>query len=384
MIAKGPLAGLKVVDLTRVLAGPICTQILGDLGADVVKIERTGAGDDTRSWGPPFLQDRQGQDTAESAYYLCANRNKTGIALDLSDDADRARLHALLENADVLIENFRVGSLEKLGLGYADLKDRYPRLIYCSITGFGRDGPLASEPGYDFMIQGLSGFMSVTGSTGGPPAKAGVAIVDYVTGLNAAIAIQAALHARTQSGRGQFIDLALYDSALAMMTNIAQYTLTSGHNPPRVGNAHTTIVPYNAFEAADGWVILAVGNDTQFARFCAFAGHPEWAADARFATNRARVENREILTSLIAACIKTHPREYWIAGLLDVDVPCGPIHTMLEALQHEQTRARGMVIEMEHPLTDAPVKLVGSPYKFSETKVAYRLAPPIAPAKAKN
>lgn len=372
------LENIRVIDLSRVLAGPVATQILGDLGADVIKIERPGLGDDTRSWGPPFLKDAKGNDTSESAYYLSANRNKRSVALDLSRDEDRQKLHALLKNADVLIENFKVGSLEKLGFSYAQIKDLYPKLVYCSITGFGQTGPWASEPGYDFMIQGLCGFMSVTGAADGQPSKAGVAVVDYVTGLNAVIGVLAALRARETTGRGQHVDLALFDSGLAMMTNIAQYALTSGTNPPRVGNAHTTIVPYNAFEASDGWIILAVGNDHQFGKFCAFAGHPEWAADPRFAQNDDRVVNRDVLTPILAAVIREKPRNHWISGLVAQGVPCGPVNSMLDALKEDQVQARRMVIEMPHPLSPDPVRLVGSPLKLSATPVTYRFSPPIA------
>lgn len=371
----GPLTGIKVIDLSRVLAGPVCTQMLGDLGADVIKIERPGVGDDTRLWGPPFLKDAKGNETQESAYYLCANRNKKSVTLDLSKPDDLSKLHSFLKDADILIENFKLGSLEKLGLGYEQLKNKYPRLIYCSITGFGQTGPMASEPGYDFMIQGLSGFMSVTGAKDGPPAKAGVAIVDYVTGQNATIGILAALRARAETGKGQMVDVALFDSSLAMMTNIASYTLTSGQNPPRVGNAHTTIVPYNAFEASDGWIIVTAGNDHQFKKFANFAGKPEWANDQRFQTNRARVLNRDVLTPLIEAVIKTKPCAYWIDGLLGVDVPCGPILSMLDALNHPQAHARDMVIEMPHKHGKA--KMVANPIKLSGTPATYRKAPPV-------
>lgn len=376
------LQGIRVLDLSRVLAGPTATQILGDLGADVIKVEKPAiagqsGGDDTRGWGPPFLKDDQGRDTTESAYYLSANRNKRSIALDLANDKDREKIHTLLKDSDVLVENFKVGSLEKLGFGYEQLKARYPRLIYCSITGFGQDGPLAHEPGYDFMVQALSGFMATTGPVEGPPTKAGVAIVDYVTGLNATIAILAALRARDATGQGQRIDMALLDSAITMMGNLAQYALTSGTNPPRVGNAHTTIMPYNAFEASDGWIILAVGNDGQFKKFAARAGHPEWAEDERFSTNTNRVLHRDTLTPLIAAAIKTKTVSTWSADLPEHGVPCGPIHTMLDALALDQVKARNMIIEMQHPLAATPIKTVGSPLKLSATPVTYRHAPPI-------
>ncbi|MCB1537378.1 MAG: CoA transferase [Rhodospirillales bacterium] len=375
--ANGPLKNIRVVDLTRVLAGPVCTQMLGDLGADVIKIERPPEGDDTRAWGPPFLKDGEGRETDESAYYLSANRNKRSVVLDLAREQDREKLHALLRDADVLVENFKVGSLARLGFGYEQLKTRYPRLVYASITGFGQTGPWAQEPGYDFIIQGLSGFMSVTGEPSGGPVKAGVAIIDYVTGLNTVIGILAALRARDETGRGQHVDLALLDSALAMLTNIAQYALTSGQNPPRVGNAHTTIVPYNAFQAADGWVILAVGNDHQFAHFCEFAGRPELARDQRFATNEQRVIHRETLTPMIAQIIAAHPVKHWMEGLIARGVPCGPVNSMLDALHLPQLHARDMIVHMDHPAAPAPIALVGNPVKLSETPVAYRRAPPV-------
>jgi crotonobetainyl-CoA:carnitine CoA-transferase CaiB-like acyl-CoA transferase len=368
------LEGLKIVDLTRVLAGPICTQMLGDLGADVIKIERKGLGDDTRAWGPPFLKDQNGQDTSESAYYLSANRNKKSITLDLSNADDLKKLHALLQDADVLVENFKKGSLEKLGLGYEQLKTLYPRLIYCSITGFGQTGPLSSEPGYDFMIQGMCGLMANTGEINGTPSKAGVAVVDYVTGQNATIGILTALQARARTGKGQLVDVALLDSALAMMTNLAQFTLTSVENPKRVGNAHTTIVPYNAFKAQDGWIIIAIGNEHQFKKFANFVGHPEWTTDPRFMTNSARVTNRYTITQAIEDIIAKAPCQYWIDGLLGVDVPCGPILNVKEAFATAQAKARDMTIEMPHKY--GRIKLVGCPIKLSETPATYRLPPP--------
>lgn len=372
----GPLHGLKVIDLSRVLAGPVCTQILGDMGADIIKVERPLEGDDTRGWGPPYLKDATGTDTTESAYYLSANRNKRSIALDLRNEADLATLHDLLADADILVENFKVGSLAKLGLDYDTLKVRYPRLVYASITGFGQTGPLASEPGYDFIIQGMCGYMAAMGAPDGPPTKSAIAIVDYVTGLNAAIAILAALNSRTQTGKGQHVDVALLDSGLAMMTNLAQYTLTSGKAPPRVGNAHASIVPYNAFEAADGWIIVAVGNDHQFARFCDVIGQPALATDPRFVTNKMRVQNRAELTGMIASHIKTQAAATWVNALMAHDVPCGPVHTLPQALAEPQIAARNMVIHMQHTLAPTPIALIGSPYKFSDTPVTYRYAPP--------
>lgn len=374
---NGPLNKLKIIDLSRVLAGPVCTQNLGDMGADVIKVEKPGMGDDTRGWGPPFLKDAAGNNTTESAYYLSANRNKRSVAIDIAKEPQK--LHALLKDADVLIENFKVGNLSALGFGYDDLKTIYPKLIYCSITGFGQNGPMAHEPGYDFMIQGLSGFMASTGTKDGTPSKAGVAIVDYVTGLNATIAILAALRARETTGKGQYIDLALFDSSLAMMTNIAQYALTAEKNPPRVGNAHTTIMPYNAFEASDGWIILAIGNDSQFQKFCEFAG-TDWFKDPRFTKNPDRVTNRDALTPLVETLIRTQSKQHWIEGLSTHGVPCGPVNSMLDALHSDQAKARDMVIQMAHPAAEKPISLVGSPLKFSDTPVTYRYAPPMAGA----
>lgn len=376
-LQDGPLTGVRVLDLARVLAGPVATQILGDMGAEILKIERPPQGDDTRSWGPPFLKDDYGEDTSESAYYLSANRNKRSLSIDISTPAGQKRIKDLLRDCDILIENFKVGGLHKYGLSYDDLKNEFPSLIYCSVTGFGQSGPLAQEPGYDFMIQALSGLMSVSGKPHEEPIKTGVAVCDYVTGLYAVIGIVSALRAREITGQGQYVDLALLDSALAMMTNIAQYTLTSGENPPRIGNAHTTIVPYQAFETQQGWIIIAVGNDTQFARLCDILGHEEWAQDSAYATNKARVKHRDILVPMIAEEIKNKPLTHWLEVFTAHDVPHGPVQLMSEVLDMEQVKARDMVIEMRHPLTNRKIKLVGNPLKFSDTPVTYRFAPPL-------
>jgi crotonobetainyl-CoA:carnitine CoA-transferase CaiB-like acyl-CoA transferase len=359
-----PLAGLKILDLSRVLAGPIATQILADLGATVIKIERPGTGDDTRAWGPPFLKDRDGRDTRDSAYYLCANRGKDTLEVDISRPEGQAVIHDYLATSDVLVENFKVGNLAKYGLGYDQLKDRYPKLIYCSITGFGQTGPLASEPGYDFIAQAMGGFMSVTGPVGGPPTKAGVAVSDYVTGLYAVIGILSAVHGRAATGRGTHVDLALLDCTIAMMTNVAQYYLTSGHTTPRVGNAHPTIVPYQEFPTRDGHVIVAVGNDHQFRIFSGVIGLDVLADDPRFATNAARVENRAALTALINDVMKTRTANDWVGALRAADVPVGPILTMDQVFQEPQVIARNMVINVDHPASDTPIKLVGSPIKM--------------------
>lgn len=374
---KKALENIRILDLSRVLAGPYCTQMLGDMGAEILKIERPGQGDDTRYWGPPYLKDAEGNDTGESAYYLSCNRNKKSVAIDIANEKGQALIHRLLDKSDVLIENFKTGGLAKYGLSYDRLKDRYPSLIYCSITGFGQNGPLAREPGYDFLAQGMAGLMAHTGAPGDEPTKAGIAISDILTGMNAAVGILAALNARAHSGKGQYVDVALTDCTLAAMTNIAQYYLTSGRVAPRVGNAHATIVPYQVFETADGYMILAVGNNAQFAKFCALAGHPEWADDTRFLHNKNRVENREALSFLIADTLRQRPAVHWIELCQAADVPAGPINTMDKVFAMEQIQARGMEIEMPHPSSREPVHLVGSPIKLSETPVSYDLPPPV-------
>lgn len=372
----GPLTGLRVLDLSRVLAGPVCTQILGDLGADIIKVERPGIGDDTRKWGPPFLKDAQGNDTTESAYYLCCNRNKRSISVDIRKPEGQDLLHKMLERCDILIENFKAGDLKKYGLDYDSVHARHPHIIYASITGFGQTGPLSSEPGYDLMVQAMGGLMAITGEPDGAPMKVGVALSDVMTGLYATIGILAALHARQATGKGQHVDVALLDCTLASLTNLAQYYLTAGKPAPRYGNAHSTIVPYQAFEASDGWIVVAVGNDAQFQRFVQGLGHGEWAADPRFATNSARVQNRAILVPMIASAIKARDTASWIAMMRDIDVPCGPVNRMDQVFALEQIAAREMKITMEHS-SGRPIDLVGSPLKLSETKASYRLPPPV-------
>ncbi len=376
----GLLGGLRVLDLSRVLAGPFCTQILGDLGADIIKIERPGQGDDTRKWGPPFLKDDAGNDTTESAYYLSCNRNKRSVAVDITTPAGQEIIHALLEKSDVLIENFKVGGLEKYGLGWEQVRARHPHIIYAAITGFGQTGPLASEPGYDLMAQALGGLMAITGEPAGAPMKVGVAVSDVITGLYAAAGILAALHKRKETGRGELIDLALVDCTLSTLTNVAQYYLTAGTIAPRWGNAHSTIVPYEALPAADGWMIVAVGNDAQFARFAALLGKKEWAGDARFATNAARVENRATLMPLIEALMKQKPVAHWTQALRDADIPGGPVNRVDQAFAMEQVEARGMKAVMQHPVAGAPVTLVGSPLHLENHPVTYRHAPPVCGA----
>ncbi len=370
------LQGIRVLDLSRVLAGPFCTQMLGDLGAEIIKIERPGVGDDTRRWGPPFLKDDEGNNTSESAYYLSANRNKKSVAIDISQSEGQALIHLLLAQCDVLVHNFKVGGLEKFGLEYSQLKDRYPELIYCAITGFGQTGDMAKEPGYDFLAQAMSGLMACTGEVSGDPMKVGVALSDVMTGQNAAIGILAALHARIETGKGQMIDLSLLDCSVASLTNIAQYFLTSGTPAPRQGNAHPTIVPYQSFKTESGHIIIAVGNDEQFARFCKAIACMKLVEDERYQTNAGRVANREILSAEIQIIMIHKTTDEWLSIFKDVNVPCAPVNTMDQVFDMPQVQHREMAIQMSHPLNQQPQTLVGSPLKFSETPVSYHLPPP--------
>ncbi|MFN4283544.1 MAG: CaiB/BaiF CoA transferase family protein [Alphaproteobacteria bacterium] len=373
----GSLNGIRIFDITRVLAGPSCTQMFGDLGADVIKIERPGAGDDTRKWGPPFLKDADGRDTTESAYYLSANRNKRSLALDFTTEKGAQLARDLIAKCDVVTENFKVGSLKKHGLDYPSLKAAVPRLIYCSVTGFGQTGPYAPRAGYDFVVQGMGGIMSLTGEKDGQPLKVAVGIADLMCGMYAGIGILAALRHRDATGEGQHIDMALLDTQIAWMSYLAQYTLISGENPPRLGNSHPTIVPYDVFPSSDGHLILAVGNDGQFQRFCKFAGRDDLAADPRFATTGARIANRALITPLLAEVLKSKPTAYWVDGLDDCAVPCGPINTMQQVFDDPQVIARQMVAPMAHPLAgETPLKTVASPIKLSETPPSYRRPPP--------
>ena len=376
-LPHGPLTGLRVLDMSRILAGPTCGQLLGDLGADVLKIERPGQGDDTRGWGPPFVKDAAGEDTRESAYYLCANRNKRSVAVDISKPEGVAVIRRLAARSDVLLENYKLGDLARRGLGYADLSADNPGLIYCSITGFGQTGPYAGRAGYDFLIQGMGGIMSVTGEPDRQPMKVGVGIADVMTGMYASSAILAALRAREVTGRGQHVDLALFDSQIAWLINQGLAYLTDGAIPMRRGNAHPTIVPYETFPAADGWFILAVGNDSQFRKFCEAAGRPELAADPAFATNAARVRNRETLVPLLREITATRTQADWMAALEAAHVPCGPVNDIAQAFDDPQAVHRGARIRMEHPTAaGGTVDLIGNPIRLSETPVAYRRAPP--------
>ena len=382
------LDGIRVLDLSRVLAGPWCTQTLADLGADVIKIERPGSGDDTRTWGPPFLKDAQGQDTAEAAYYLGANRNKRSVTCDIAHSDGQALIRALVKHCDVFVENFKVGDMARYGLDYASLSALNPKLVYCSVTGFGQTGPYRERAGYDYAVQGMGGLMSVTGERddlGGGPQKVGVAVADLFTGMYATVAILAALRHAERTGEGQQVDMALLDTQVAMLANLGSNYLVSGKVPGRAGNAHQNIVPYQVFEvmAADGappeqrdHLILAVGNDGQFAKFCAVAGHPEWAQNPRYAQNADRVRHRTELVPLLEAVMKTRNKATWLAALEAAKVPCGAINTLGEVFADPQIQERGMVTTWDHPIQPG-LKLVSSPIKMSQTPVRQDLPPPL-------
>jgi crotonobetainyl-CoA:carnitine CoA-transferase CaiB-like acyl-CoA transferase len=364
-----PLQGIRVLDLSRVLAGPYCTMVLGDLGADVIKVE-SPEGDETRGWGPPFAGDAPG----ESAYYLCVNRNKRGIMVDFKTAEGREVIHGLICRSDVLVENFRPGSLARFSLDYESASALNPSLIYCSITGFGQTGPLRDKPGYDFMIQAMGGLMSFTGEPHGEPMKVGVAVADLFAGQNAVIAILAALQARTHTGKGQHLDISLFDSQLGMLANVASNYLISGNLPRRYGNAHANIVPYQSFQASDGWFIVAVGNDAQFAKMCEVIDESELANDPRFTTNSARVQNRDELISILESVFATKTVSEWLS-LIGDEFPCGPINNLEQVFSMPQVEAREMFVHMQHS-TIGDLPLVGSPLKFSDTPVEYKIPPP--------
>jgi crotonobetainyl-CoA:carnitine CoA-transferase CaiB-like acyl-CoA transferase len=379
------LDGIKILDLSRVLAGPWCTQTLADLGADVIKIERPETGDDTRGWGPPFLQDKNGKDTAEAAYYLGTNRNKRSVAVDISTPAGQQTIRELLRHCDVFVENFKVGDMARYGLDYATLAKIKPSLVYCSITGFGQTGPYKDRAGYDYAVQGIGGLMSVTGERddiGGGPQKVGVAVADLFTGMYACTAILAALRHAERTGQGQHIDMALLDTQVAMLANLGANYLVNGKVPGRAGNAHQNIVPYQVFETAPmpsgekDHLILAVGNDGQFAKFCAVAGRSEIAADARFSKNQERVRNRAVLVPMLEAIFKARSKADWLGALEAAKVPCGAINNLAEVFADPQVQARGMVHAWQHPLAGT-VKLVASPIKMSVTPPRSDLAPPL-------
>ncbi|MDR0634990.1 MAG: CoA transferase [Azoarcus sp.] len=373
------LSDIRVLDLSRVLAGPWATQILADLGAEVIKIERPGTGDDTRGWGPPYLKDTEGRDTREAAYFLAANRNKKSVTLNVSTPEGQEIVRQLAAQSDVFIENYKVGDMARYHLAYDDLKKINPKLIYCSITGFGQDGPLANLAGYDFIIQGMGGLMSITGERddlpGGGPQKLGVAFADLMTGVYSAIAILAALNHRNASGEGQYIDMALLDVQVATMANMNMNYLASGAIPKRQGNAHANIVPYQVFRCKDGYMVLAVGNDSQFVKFCEIIGHPELSQDERFTKNADRVRNRETLIPILQDILIERNVGDWVGPLESSGVPAGPINNIAQTFEHPQVRHRKMKIELPHPLSGA-VPLVANPIRFSKTPVSYRTAPP--------
>ena len=373
------LAGVRVLDLSRVLAGPWCTQTLADLGADVIKVERPGSGDDTRGWGPPFLKDRTGADTAEAAYYLGTNRNKRSISVDIGTPRGQALIRQLVLQSDVFVENFKVGDMARFGLDAATLCALNLRLVYCSVTGFGQTGPYRERAGYDYAVQGIGGLMSVTGERddrpGGGPQKVGVAVTDLFTGMYATVAILAALRHRDAGGQGQIIDMALLDTQVAMLANLGANYLATGVAPVRMGNAHQNIVPYQVFEVADGHLILAVGNDGQFAKFCAVAGVAALALDPLYARNADRVRHRETLVPKLASLMFQRSKSDWLAALENAKVPCGAINNLDEVFADPQVRHRGMTVCVPHPLTD-DLRLVASPMKLSATPVAYTRAPP--------
>ncbi len=376
----GALSHLRVLDLSRVLAGPWSGQILADLGAEVIKVERPGTGDDTRAWGPPFLKDSRGDNTSEAAYYLSANRNKRSVTIDFTQPEGQRLVRELAAKSDIVIENFKVGGLASYGLDYESLRQINPQLIYCSITGFGQTGPYAKRAGYDFMIQGLGGLMSLTGrpegEEGAGPVKVGVALTDILTGLYSTVAILAALAHRDQNGGGQHIDMALLDVQVACLANQAMNYLTTGTPPRRLGNAHPNIVPYQDFPTADGDFILTVGNDGQFRKFAEVAGQPQWADDPRFATNKLRVANRAELIPLIRQATVFKTTAEWVSQLEQAGVPCGPINDLAQMFADPQVKARGLAIDIPHPLAGS-VPQVASPIRLSETPVEYRNAPPL-------
>ena len=377
---SGALSHIRVLDLSRVLAGPWAGQVLADFGAEVIKVERPGVGDDTRHWGPPYLKDAEGKDTSEAAYFLTANRNKQSLTIDFTQPEGQRIVRELAAQCDVLLENFKVGGLAAYGLDYAALKVLNPRLIYCSITGFGQDGPYAKRAGYDFMVQGLGGLMSLTGRAddeeGAGPMKVGVALTDILTGLYASVGVLAALNHREQTGIGQHVDLALLDVQVACLANQAMNYLTTGVPPKRLGNAHPNIVPYQDFPTADGDIILAVGNDSQFRKFCEVAGCSELADDPRFASNKARVANREVLVPMLRQTTVFKTTAEWISLLEQAGVPCGPINNLAQVFEDAQVKARGLRLDMPHALGGLAPQ-VASPIRLSATPVEYRQAPPL-------
>jgi len=376
------LDGIKVLDLSRVLAGPWCTQILADLGADVVKIERPGVGDDTRTWGPPFIKDADGNDTDQASYFTSCNRNKRSVTIDMATPDGQALLKQMVAQADIVVENFKTGGLKQYGLDHESLRAANPRLIYCSVTGFGHDGPYAERAGYDLMIQAMTGMMSITGRPddvpGGGPLRVGVALTDLFTGVYASTAILAALQVRERTGEGQHIDMALLDVGMAILANQASAFLNTGKAPGRQGNTHPSLAPYQDFPTQDGAMLLAIGNNGQFARFCEAAGHPEWATDARFATNTLRVKHRGVLIPMMEELTRTRTTAAWVTLLEDKAVPCGPINDIAQAFDDAQVKARGLAVTLPRDAGDGIASITGvaSPLRLSATPPVLRHAPP--------
>ena len=375
---SGPLQGLRVFDLTRILAGPTATQLLGDLGADVIKIERTGAGDDTRHWGPPFLKDAEGKDSGTAAYYLSANRAKRSVTIDIATPEGQALAHRLIAECDFFVENFKTGGLAKYGLDYESVRKTKPDIIYCSITGFGQTGPYAKRAGYDYLAQGMGGIMSLTGQPDGQPTKVGVGIADVMCGMYAVSSMLAALHHRHETGKGQHIDLALLDTQISWLVNEGLNYLTSGKVPHRIGNEHPNIVPYNVMPTSDGHFILAVGNDGQFRKFCDFAGAPELADDPRFVTNALRCENRRPLyDEILPPLTRQKTKDQWIDGLASLGVPAGAVNTLDQVFDDPQVKHRGMQVQVPYEDSEmGHIDLIGNPIKYSETPIAYNRPPP--------
>jgi crotonobetainyl-CoA:carnitine CoA-transferase CaiB-like acyl-CoA transferase len=375
---SGPLTGYKVLDMSRILAGPWAGQMLADLGADVIKIERPKTGDDTRHWGPPYLRDKQGNNTQDAAYFFCANRGKQSVTVDITQPEGQEIIRQLAGQCDVLIENYKVGGLAKYGLDHVSLRQLNPQLVYCSITGFGQTGPYAERPGYDFLIQGMAGLMSLTGEPdeqGGSPVKVGVAVTDLLTGLYAANAIQGALLERHQSGLGQYIDLALLDVQAAALANQASNYLIGGEIPQRLGNAHPNIVPYQAFATADGHIILAVGNQAQFERLCNVLQQPDWLKDKRYSSNSARVDNRQTLCAEISQLLLQRNSQDWLSLFEQQQIPCGPINNLEQVFSHAQLQARNMLVKTKEPRS-GEIQLPANPINYSRTPIAYSSPPP--------
>jgi formyl-CoA transferase len=371
-----PLENIRILDITRALAGPYCTMMLGDLGADVIKVERPGMGDETRGWGPPFVGEPYGNYPGESAYFIAANRNKRSVTVNIQTKEGQEIIRRLAGKSDVLVENYRTGDLDKLGLGCEEMRRLFPRLIYCSVSGYGRTGPYAERPGYDAVLQAEGGMMSITGPVDGPPSRVGIPIIDITSGMFAAAAILAALRARDLTGEGQLVDISLFDSHVALLTNVASNYLVGGEPPRRLGNAHPNLVPYDAFSARDGWFVLGVANDKQWGLLCDLIARPEWKTDSRFASNRSRVVNREMLSLELNRIFSGRNVDDWLADLVKTGIPCGRINSIPEVFAHPQAQARQMTLETTHA-SAGTVKLTGFPYKFSHTPAEIRRPPPM-------